>query len=138
MRQVKFEYKKVEGTNRTWYPDDTSKFKKTKIINGYMTAEYYGELPLENYDLVDLPVIMESQMTKIQFFELIGDENLATLLTVAKTDIEYEVMIFKIAHAQVIDFDDPVNGPQVLIDKVLEDGYLTQEEADRIKKKRKK
>lgn len=138
MRQVKFEYKKVDGTSSTWYPDDISKFKKTKRINGYMTAEYYGELSLEDYDLIDLPAIMDSQMSKIQFFELLGDENLTTLLTIAKTDIEYEVIVFKIVNAEVIDFDDPVNGPQAIIDKILADGYLTQEEADRIKNKHKK
>lgn len=48
MRTVTFPYQKGSG-NLIAYPDDITKFRKSTIHNGSVVAEYFGDLPLDDY-----------------------------------------------------------------------------------------
>lgn len=41
-RRVQFEYKNIEGTNKTWYPDLKKFFAKSNIIGAVHYADYGG------------------------------------------------------------------------------------------------
>jgi len=73
-----------------------------------------------------------TQFSGIAFMALVGEQNMVKLLTLAKTDVNAELMVLKINKADVIDFADEVNGPQRGMQYLLALGELTQDEYDRI------
>lgn len=75
-----------------------------------------------------------SKFSSLAFMGLVGDANMVTLLTLAKTNPIIELMIKKIDRAKVIDFDDEVHGPKAGLAYVrsLGDDVLTEEEYQRI------
>jgi hypothetical protein len=127
MRLVKFPL--VKEGNLIIYPDDITLFSNTTVEGAFVTGEYAGELPLDDYVLKN---IGSKQMSGLAFMNLVGDANMVQLLILSKTDPVCELLVKKLDRAEIIDFDDAERGPQVGMQHLLSINALSQSEYDRI------
>lgn len=118
-----------EGSYKIVYPEDSTLFTHGKIIDGDLICEYSGS---KEYTLYTEKVFGEASMSALAFMDLVGDANMVSLLTLAKTDPVVELMVKKIDRADIIDFDDTERGPQKGLMYLLSIGALSRSEYDRI------
>ncbi len=130
---VKFPHVVKDEENEDYrivYPDDPGLFKDAYVEDGFVIAEYSGDMELEEYTP---PAAGQKDIwTTYEFMELVGDANMVAILTAAKSDVAVELFVEKLKRADHVDFNDQQKGPAVGMAFLLSKGLLTQEEHDRI------
>lgn len=118
------------GTNLIDYPESPDLFKNGYVEGEFIICEYLGEnTDYEEYIETNKA---PSKMSALAFMGLVGDANMVSLLSLAKTDPGAELLVKKIDRADVIDFEDEERGPAVGMQYLLSQGQLSQSEHDRI------